>query len=56
MNTYTKAGAVLALTLVGAGCSDFLQGTGLTENPTNASTGTALQQLVAVAENMATRL
>ena len=56
MNTYTKAGAVLALTLVGAGCSDFLQGPGLTENPNNPSTGTALQQLVAVAANMATRL
>ena len=43
MNTYTKAGAVLALTLLGAGCSDFLQGPGLTENPNNPTTGTALQ-------------
>ena len=56
MNTYTRAGAVLALTLVGAGCSDFLQGPGLTENPNNPTTGTALQQLVAVQANMATRL
>ncbi len=56
MNTYTKAGAVLALTLLGAGCTDFLQGPGLTENPNNPTTGTALQQLVSVQANMATRL
>ena len=56
MNTYTRAGAVLALTLVGAGCSDFLQGPGLTENPNNPTTGTPLQQLIAVQANMATRL
>src|SRR5438067_1147480 len=56
MNTYSRAGAVLALTLLGAGCSDFLQGPGLTENPNNPSTGTALQQLVSVQANMATRL
>ena len=56
MNTYTRAGAVLALTLVGAGCSDFLQGPGLTENPNNPTTGTALQQLISVQANMATRL
>ncbi len=56
MNTYTKAGAVLALTLLGAGCSDFLQGPGLTQNPNNPTTGTALQQLVSVQANMATRL
>src|SRR6266581_5069214 len=56
MNTYTKAGAVLALTLLGAGCTDFLQGPGLTQNPNNPTTGTALQQLVSVQANMATRL
>ena len=56
MNTCTKAGAVLALTLVGAGCSDFLQGPGLTENPNNPTTGTPLQQLIAVQANMAARL
>jgi len=56
MNTYTKAAAVLALTLVGAGCSDFLQGPGLTENPNNPTTGTPLQQLIAMQANMAARL
>ncbi len=56
MNTCTRAAAVLALTLVGAGCSDFLQGPGLTENPNNPTTGTPLQQLIAVQANMATRL
>ena len=56
MNTRTKAAAVLALTLVGAGCNDFLQGPGLTENPNNPTTGTPLQQLIAVQANMATRL
>ena len=58
MNTYSKAGTVLALALplLGAGCSDFLNGVGLTENPNNPTTGTALQQLVAMQSNMATRL
>ena len=56
MNTYTKARAILALALLSAGCSDFLQGPGLTENPNNPTTGTALQQLIAVHANMATRL
>jgi hypothetical protein len=56
MNTYNKAGAVLALTLLGAGCSEFLQGPGLTETPNNPTTATALQQLIAMQANMATRL
>jgi hypothetical protein len=58
MNTYSKAGTVLALALplLGAGCSDFLSGVGLTENPNNPTAGTALQQLVAMQSNMATRL
>ncbi len=56
MNTYRKAVTVLALTMIGAGCSEFLSGPGLTENPNNPTTGTALQQLVSVQANMATRL
>ena len=55
MNAYAKAGALLALTL-GGGCRDFLQGPGLTDNPNNPTTGTPLQQLIAVQSNMATRL
>ena len=56
MNTYAKAATVLALTLLSAGCSDFLQGPGLTENPNSPTGGTALQQLVAMQANMATRM
>lgn len=56
MNTYGKAGAVLALALIGAGCADFLNGPGLTENPNNPTQATALQQFVSVQANMATRL
>ena len=56
MNTYRKAVTVLALTLIGAGCSEFLSGPGLTENPNNPTDGTPLQQLVAMQANMATRL
>src|SRR5262245_20859654 len=56
MNTYKKAVTVLALTLVGAGCSEFLSGPGLTENPNNPTVGTPLQQLIAVQSNMATRM
>jgi len=54
MNSYKKAAAVLALTLIGAGCSDFL--TGFTESPNSPTGGTALQQLISVQSNMATRL
>src|SRR5688572_15188176 len=56
MKTYRKAVTVLALTAIGAGCSEFLSGPGLTENPNNPTAGTALQQLVAVQSNMAVRL
>ncbi|HXM38742.1 MAG TPA: SusD/RagB family nutrient-binding outer membrane lipoprotein [Gemmatimonadales bacterium] len=56
MNRYAKAGTALALALLGVGCSDFLTGTGLTENPNNPTKGTALQQLIAMQSNMATRL
>src|SRR5438093_4649821 len=56
MNTYNKAGAVLALALLGAGCTDFLQGPGLTENPNSPVVGTPTQQLIAVQANMAARL
>lgn len=56
MKNYAKAGVVVSLALFGAGCSDFLQGTGLTENPNNPVTGTAQQQLIALQSNMTTRL
>ncbi len=56
MNRYKKAGVLLSLAVIGAGCSDFLSGPGLTENPNNATQGTALQQLIAVQANMFTRL
>ncbi len=56
MNTYTNATAILALALLSAGCTDFLQGPGLTETPNNPTTATALQQLIGVQANMATRL
>ncbi|HXO86344.1 MAG TPA: SusD/RagB family nutrient-binding outer membrane lipoprotein, partial [Gemmatimonadales bacterium] len=56
MNTYRKAVTVLALTVIGAGCSEFLSGPGLTENPNNPTVATPLQKLVAVQANMATRL
>ena len=55
MNGFTKVPA-LALTLLGAGCSDFLQGPGLTENPNSPTKVTAQQQLIALQSNMATRL
>jgi len=56
MNSYKKAGAALALALalVGAACSDFLAG--FSENPNNPTTGSALQQYVAMQANMATRM
>src|SRR6266550_5423506 len=54
MNSNTKAGAVLALALIGAGCSDFLSG--FTDTPNNPLIGTPIQQLISVQSNMATRL
>jgi len=57
MNSSKKAGAVLALALLaGWGCSDFLTGSGLTENPNNPIQATPIQLLVAVQSNMATRM
>lgn len=56
MNSYRKAVTVLALTVIGAGCSDFLSGPGLTENPNSPTAGTPLQQLVSMQANMATRM
>src|SRR6266566_1037195 len=57
MNSSKKAGAVLALALLaGWGCSDFLNGPGLTENPNNPLVATPIQVLVSVQANMATRL
>src|SRR5438093_7999422 len=57
MNSSKKAGAVLALALLaGWGCSEFLTGSGLTENPNNPIHATPIQLLVAVQSNMATRM
>src|SRR2546427_11767674 len=56
MNSSKKAGAVLALALVPGGCSDFLNGPGLTETPNNPLVATPIQVLVSVEANMATRL
>src|SRR2546428_1903281 len=59
MNSSKKAGAVLALALVaggGWGWGDFLSGPGLTENPNNPTQATAIQILVSVQANMATRM
>jgi len=56
MNSSKKAGAVLALALLAGGCSDFLNGPGLTENPNNPLVATPIQVLVSVEANMATRL
>jgi hypothetical protein len=56
MKASKKAGAVLALALLaGWGCSDFLSGPGLTENPNNPTQATAIQILVAVQSSAATR-
>ena len=59
MNSSKKAGAVLALALLaggGWGCSDFLSGPGLTENPNNPLAATPIQVLISVQANMAVRL
>lgn len=55
MKKYAKAVVVLALA-IGAGCDDFIQGPGLTENPNNPVSGTAAQQLIAVQARMSTLL
>ena len=56
MKSLKRAGTVLALVMIGAGCSEFLSGPGLTENPNNPTEATPLQQFVAMQANMATRL
>lgn len=57
MHRYKKAAILLSLGLIGAaGCSDFLSGPGLTENPNSPTQGTMLQQLIAVQANMFVRL
>jgi SusD/RagB-like outer membrane lipoprotein len=56
MNRFFRTGVVLPLALIGAACSDFLQGKGLTEDPNNPTVATATQQLIALQANMATRL
>lgn len=56
MKTYSKTGVVLALALVGAACSDFLTGTGLTENPNSPTVATPRQQMIAMQASMQTRL
>ncbi|HEY0305657.1 MAG TPA: SusD/RagB family nutrient-binding outer membrane lipoprotein [Longimicrobiales bacterium] len=55
MKKYAKAVVVLSLA-IGAGCDDFIQGPGLTENPNNPVAGTAAQQLIAVQARMSTLL
>ena len=55
MKKYTKAAVVLALAF-GAGCDEFIQGPGLTENPNNPVSGTAAQQLISVQARMSTLL
>ncbi len=55
MKRYAKAAVVLSLAL-GAGCDDFIQGPGLTENPNSPTGGTAAQQLIAVQARMSTLL
>jgi hypothetical protein len=56
MKRYARAGLVFALTLLSAGCDDFIQGPGLTENPNSPVSGTARQQLIAVQARMSTLL
>jgi hypothetical protein len=56
MKRYATRAIVLALGGVTAGCTDFLAGEGLTENPNNPLAATAQQELIAVQANMATRL
>lgn len=55
MKRYAKAAVVLSLAL-GAGCDDFIQGPGLTENPNSPVSGTMQQQLIAVQARMSTLL
>jgi len=52
MHKYLRTGVAVSVALMGASCSDFLSGPGLTENPNNPTTGTMLQQLIAMQANM----
>lgn len=56
MKRYLKTGAVLSLVLFSAGCDEFIQGPGLTENPNSPTGGTAKQQVIAVQALMSTLL
>jgi len=56
MRKYARTGVVLSLALLGAGCDDFIQGPGLTENPNQPIGGTARQQMISVQARMATLL
>jgi hypothetical protein len=56
MKWYARAGLVLSLTSLVAGCDDFIQGPGLTANPNSPIEGTAKQQLIAVQARMSTLL
>ncbi len=56
MKTFSKTGVVLALALLGAACSDFLNGPGLTENPNSPVVATPQQQMIAMQSSMSTRL
>src|SRR4051812_30756044 len=47
---------VLSLAVLGAGCSDFLSGPGLTVNPNNPVEATPQQQLIAIQASAWTRL
>src|SRR6266550_2647856 len=53
MYKYAKTGIAVSIALMGASCSDFLSGPGLTENPNNPTESNAIQQFIAVQANMA---
>ena len=55
MKRYVTRGMVLVITVLAAGCNDFLAGEGLTENPNNPLAATAQQEMIAIQANMATR-
>jgi hypothetical protein len=56
MRKYARAGVVLSLALLGAGCDGFIQGPGLTENPNAPISGTARQQMISMQAAMHTLL
>jgi hypothetical protein len=53
MYKYAKTGIAVSIALMGASCSDFLSGPGLTEDPNNPTESNAIQQFIAVQANMA---